>query len=448
MDEKRLNNSQAASESFNGEGEIHIKKVLGIDNSNRKRLRFGIIFFTILVLLISGTVVFNWLDGETRGAVSYRTVPVKRGNLVVTVTATGTLRPIGQVEVGVELSGTIDTVNVDCNDRVHVGQVLARLDTSEIEAKVLQAKANFELAKARLRMAEAELKFAKSKLEQYRRVRKMTGGKLPSEIEMEEARTNLEKAIANKLIAKAEISKARAELEYRETNLSKAIIRSPIDGIVLSRNIEPGQTVAASLKTPVLFVLARDLSRMELHIDIDEADIGKVKRGLKARFSVDAYPEKEFEAVVKDILLSPRTTEGVVTYETILTVKNPDLLLLPGMTATADIIVENLHNVLLVPNAAFRFNPRHTGLNKKKKNKGGGLLGFVFPRFSPPQSSTSPVESASSKKQRYVWVIKKGELTKVPVKIGVTDGVVTHIRAGKIKEGQQVVVGILKNGEK
>ncbi len=444
MDEKKFNGRQTDSGLFD---EVHIEKVLGIDSSKGKKHRIKILFVVILIFLISGMVIFSWLDRETRGSVSYRSVPVKRGNLVVTVTATGTLRPIGQVEVGVELSGTIDTVNVDCNDRVHIGQVLAKLDTSEIEAKVLQAKANFELAKARLRMAEAELKFAKSKLGQYRRVRKMTGGKLPSEIEMEEARTNLEKAIANKLIAEAEISKAKAELEYRETNLSKAIIRSPIDGIVLSRNIEPGQTVAASLKTPVLFVLAKDLTRMELHIDIDEADIGKIKRGLKAKFSVDAYPEREFEAVVKDILLSPKTTEGVVTYETILTVKNPDLLLLPGMTATADIIVENLRNVLLVPNAALRFNPRHTGFSKKKKSR-GGLLGFVFPRFSPPQSSVSLRENTSSRRQKHVWIVENGVLTKVPVKVGVTDGVVTHITAGKIKEGQQVVVGIFRNGKR
>ena len=419
-----------------------IKEILELDGS-RLNSRRKFFVFTLIGFALVGTVFYFLMGHKSNNHIQYKTAPVKKGNLVVEVTATGTLLPVGQVEVGVEISGTIDTVMVDCNDKVTKGQILAKLDTSEIEAKVLQAQANFQLALAKLRTAKAELKLAKVKLEQYIRARKLTDGKLPSEIEMEKARTNLEKAVANKLIAEAEVERAKAELDFRKTNLSKAIIRSPIDGIVLARNIEPGQTVAASLKTPVLFVIARDLLQMELHVDIDEADIGKVKKGQRAIFTVDAYPNREFKAQVKDILLSPKTTEGVVTYETILTVKNSDRLLLPGMTATTNIVVKELKNVLLVPNAALRFDPRIVKEHVSGRKR-GGLLGFMFPRFSRTTSSTNSTVNMKLHKKKCVWVLEKGSLVKVPVVIGDTNGIVTHIVEGNLSENQKVVTGLLK----
>ena len=221
---------------------------------------------------------------------------MKRGDLTVIVTATGTLQPTNKVDVGSELSGIVKSVEADYNDRVKVGQVLARLDTSKLEAQVTQSRAALDSAKAKVLQAQATVLETRSKLTQFQKVRELSNNKVPSQSELDAAEAAFERAKADEASATAAVSQAQATLEANQTDLSKSVIRSPINGVVLTRSMEPGQTVAASFTAPVLFTLAEDLTQMELHVDVDEADVGKVKEGQKAAFGVAAYPNRTFEA--------------------------------------------------------------------------------------------------------------------------------------------------------
>ena len=307
-----------------------------------------------LALLLIVVVVIR---GNKAPPVEYQTAPAIRAELLIHVTATGALEPTNKVEVGIEVSGTIATVEVDYNDRVTAGQVLARLDTAKLSAQVLQARATLESARARLLTAQARSTEAGNEFARLEQVHQLSAGKVPSQSDLDRAKATLLGARADESAAHAAISEAQARLDINETDLSKAIIRAPISGIVLDRAVDPGQTVAASLQTPVLFTLAEDLQQMELHVDVDEADVGLVAVGQQATFSVDAYTSRDFPAQITEVRFAPKTVEGVVTYETVLSVDNSDLALRPGMTATAEILVQRLTNVLQVPNAALRFTP-------------------------------------------------------------------------------------------
>ena len=298
-----------------------------------------------------------WKKGNQSTAARYKTEEVRRGDLTVIVTATGTLQPTNKVEVGSELSGIIKSVEADYNSKVKVGQVLARLDTSKLEAQVTQSRAALESAKAKVLQAQATVKETRAKLAQFQKVRELSNNKVPSQSELDAAEAAFERAKADEASATAAVSQAQATLQANETDLSKSVIRSPINGIVLTRSMEPGQTVAASFTAPVLFTLAEDLTQMELHVNVDEADVGKVQEGQEATFSVAAYPDRTFEARIIQARYGSSTTSGVVTYETVLKVDNPDLSLRPGMTATADITVKKVENAILIPSAALRFTP-------------------------------------------------------------------------------------------
>lgn len=376
---------------------------------------------------------------EKENKVSYKTEEVTRGDLTVRISATGTLQPLNQVEIGVEISGTIERVEVDYNSVVKKGQLLAKLDTSKLEAQVQQSKAELELARAKEKEAEAELLLSRTKLGQLRQAREISGGRVPSQAEMDIALANVSKAEAMLLQARSSVSKAEADLKLNQTNLSKAYIRSPLDGIVLARKIEPGQTVAASLQTPVLFTIAEDLSKMELKVDVDEADIGKVALGQQAHFTVDAYPDKKFDAKVKEIRLSPKVTQGVVTYETLLDVENPELLLKPGMTATAYIIVRHLKDVLLIPNGALRFSPPSQVAQAQRK----GILGAIMP-FRPPPQAPSITEAKKGGVQSLAYKVEGDKLIPIKVTLGETDGRRTQVKSGDLKPGDLVAVGIIQ----
>ena len=279
---------------------------------------------------------------------------MQRGNLTVVVTATGTLEPVNQVDVGSELSGIIDIVEVDYNDRVELGQVLARLDTDKLQAEVLQSQAALEAAQAKILEAQATVLETHLKSQ---RCDRLAVKKMCSQEDVDSSVAAYKRARAEEGSARAQVAEARAKLGADQTNFAKAVIHSPIDGIVLVRNVEPGQTVAATLQAPVLFTLAEDLAKMELHVDVDEADVGLVEAGQTAHFTVDAYPERTFPARITQVRFGSQTVDGVVTYETVLNVDNSDLSLRPGMTATADITVKRIENAILVPNAALRFTP-------------------------------------------------------------------------------------------
>jgi len=383
---------------------------------------------------------------ENSNSAQYKTQEVVRGNLTVVVTATGTLQPTNKVDVGSELSGILKSVQVDYNDRVKVGQVLATLDTSKLEAQVTQSKAVLESAKAKVLQAQATVMETRSKLTQFQKVRELSNNKVPSQAELDAAEAAFERAKADEASAKAAVSQAQATLEVNETDLSKSVIRSPINGVVLARSIEPGQTVAASFTAPVLFTLAEDLTKMELHVNVDEADIGKVQEGQKATFSVAGYPDRIFEARITQARFGSSTTSGVVTYETVLKVNNSDLSLRPGMTATADITVKKVENAILIPTVALRFTPPVQEEEKKEEKKSSGsLVGSLLPR--PPRSAPKQGEDVSAnKKQQRVWTLKDGQLSAIPVTIGSTDGSMTEVVAGDIKPGMALVVDTLSAG--
>jgi HlyD family secretion protein len=419
-----------------------VAQTLEIDQSSGRRK--GLKRWLIMALLVAAvvTTVVIWKRMENSNSVQYKTQEVVRGNLKVVVTATGTLQPTNKVDVGSELSGIIKSVEVDYNDRVKVGQILARLDTSKLEAQVTQSKAALESAKAKVLQAQATVMETRSKLAQLQRVRELSNSKVPSQSELDAAEAALERAKADEASAKAAVSQAQATLEANETDLSKTVIRSPINGIVLTRSMEPGQTVAASFQAPVLFTLAEDLTQMELHVNVDEADIGKVREGQKATFSVSAYPNRTFEARITQARFGSSTTSGVVTYETVLKVNNSDLSLRPGMTATADITVKKVENAILVPSTALRFTPPV----QEEKKPSAGLVGSLLPR--PPSSASKQGEDATAnKKQQRVWTLKDGQLSAIPVTIGSTDGSMTEVVTGDVKPGMALVVDTISVGK-
>lgn len=353
-----------------------------------------------------------------------------------TVTATGTLEPVNQVDVGSEISGTIEKVNVDFNDQVSQGQILAVLDTDQLQARVNQAAASLELAKAKVEEAMATVRENKQK---NARQLALAARGLCSQEDCDAAQAAFDRAQASLSSAKAQVVQAQASLETEKTTLRKATIYSPISGIDLKRNVEPGQTVAASLQTPVLFTLAEDLTQMELQVDVDEADVGQVKQGQDAVFTVDAYPNKQFPAKITEVHLAPQKVEGVVTYKTVLRVDNSDLLLRPAMTATADITVNKVQNVLLIPNAVLRFSP--PAKQENTSSESDSLLSKIMPH--PPRRTSKQAKESSVIKQQKVWTLHDGELVDVPVTIGATDGSFTEIVAGDIQPGMLVVVDIV-----
>lgn len=406
----------------------NINQILGIGQGpgSHRRLRWLLIGLVLLTVLV---FVYLFLTADTEQTFRFQTQEVQRGDLTVTVTATGTVEPVNQVDVGSELSGTIDAVLVDFNDRVQRDQVLARMDTDRLEAQVIEARASLASAKARLEESQATVLETRLR---YQRCEKLADRQLCSQEELSTLQAAQARARAAEASARAQVAVAQASLEVNETNLARAEIRSPIDGLVLQRQIEPGQTVAASLQAPVLFTLAEDLAHMELHVAVDEADVGKIAEGQSAQFTVDAYPERYFPASITQVRFAPQAVEGVVTYETVLSVDNSDLSLRPGMTATAVITVQQLQDVVLVPNAALRFTPPTTGV---AQTGGGGIFGSMFRR--PSSQRRRPDASNTS---RMVWILSEGQPRAVAVKTGASDGQFTELQSGEIKPGQQVIV--------
>lgn len=385
------------------------------------------------IALLAGVAIwFTLARRENGNAPTYRTEAAARGNLVVTVSATGTLQPINQVDVGSELSGRIESVYVDDNDRVKKDQVIARLDVTQLTEQVAKSRASLAAAEANVKQMQATVQEARAALARYRQVAELSGGKVPSRAEMDGAEAALARAIANEAAAQAQVRLSAAALKVDETNLGKASIRSPIDGVVLARKVEPGQTVAASLQAPVLFTLAENLAQMELEVDVDEADVGQVSDGQSATFNVDAYPDRKYPARIKRVSYGSTTKENVVTYTTVLQVNNDDLTLRPGMTATADITTASRSDVLLVPNAALRYQPPAAA-----SGSGGGIVSSLMPR--PPGTNVKQVRSTEKTNARRVWVLRNAEPSPVQVTVGASNGRYTEITGGELKAGDPVI---------
>lgn len=410
-----------------------LQRTLGLDESANGRRRVRVWLVGAFLLALAGLAI-TFLVGGDDEAVRFRTTDAQTGDLTVTVTATGQLKPVNQVDVGTEVSGTIESVVVDYNDRVSAGQVLARLDTAKLEAQVLQSKA--ALASARARVNEMQATVVETRLKSDR-CKRLAENSLCSREDLDTAQAAHLRAQAQEADARAKVAEAAAKLSLDETNLEKAVIRAPIDAIVLERQVEPGQTVAASLQTPVLFTLAEDLRQMELHVDVDEADVGQVREGQAATFSVDAYARRSFPARITQVRFAPRTVEGVVTYETLLSVDNADLSLRPGMTATADITVKTVEGALLVPNTALRFTPPATVA--RAPQNGGGLFSRLLIRRPAKKAETLSGKPAAGSRQQ-VWVLRDGRPVAVPVTVGVSDSRQTEILDGELAAGMPVIV--------
>ncbi len=390
------------------------------------RRRRGRWLWLVLVAL-TGLALAAW-SLRSPAVLHYDTAGVQRGDLEVTVVATGAVQPTIQVEISSELSGTLAAVTADYNQQVRAGEVLARLDDTKLRAQVLNAEAQLSASRARLASAEAtvmETEDARNSAEALDRRGLNTRSVIIA------ARASHDRALAAVGIAKADVTLAEANLASARADLDKAEIRSPIDGIVLDRAAEQGQIVAASLNAPVLFTLAGDLRRMELRVSVDEADIGRVERGQSAWFTVDAWPGRRFEAVIASLRYAPDATESdVVTYTAVLSVDNEQLLLRPGMTATATIIVAREEGQLLVPMAALRYAPPVAAGDDRG---GGGLMGLIMPR--PPGQARMGSGDGSG-----VWVLRDGQPLRLRATPGATDGTRIVLQSAELKEGDLVIL--------
>jgi HlyD family secretion protein len=395
-----------------------------------------------LVLLLIALYFFR--GGEA--GPQYITEAVVERSLDIEVTATGNLRPTNQVDVGSEVSGRIDRITVDVNDRVSRGQVLAQINTDVIEDQIRQAQANVNSARAQVAQAGATLDVDSAQLARLQEVYRLSDGKVPSRTELEAADAAVKRGRAAVASARAGVAAAQAQLSSAITNRDRAVIRSPVSGVVLARQVEPGQTVAASFNTPTLFVIAEDLSQMQLRVSIDEADVGQVSAGQKASFTVDAYPGRRFPATVERVALASNNTatstqqqqqgqqgNTVIIYEARLTVDNAGGLRRPGMTATANIATESTGKRMLVPNGALRFEP------EVEEEAGGVQMGGED--FGLEREEVRATIGRGSRQT--VYVLKDdGELEEIEVITGQSDGRFTVVTSDELKPGMKVVTSV------
>lgn len=387
----------------------------------------------------------------------YLTAPAKLGRISLVVTAAGNLAPTNQVVIGSELSGTVLEVDVDTNDTVKKGQQLAKLDTSKLDQQTARSRAALLAARARVSQAKATLEEARAAFARQEELHKLSGGKTPSQAMMETSRATVSRAEADLESAEAAVVGAEAEVGAFERDLAKSIIRSPVDGMVLARSVEVGQTVAASFTAPTLFTIAEDLRKMELVVSVTEADIGRVAPGQTATFSVDAWPGRSYTAKVKKVAFgaantgtgnngqgggnNQAATTGVVTYSTELEVANDDLTLRPGMTATVDISILERDNILVVPNSALRFDPVAAAAIGKPDDSKRTLVQSLSPG-GRRWRGTPPPRTGSTGTEPRVWVLKDGEPAEVRVTPGITDGQITEITGGDLTADTAVIVSV------
>ena len=373
-----------------------------------KKILIGI----IILIIIAAGVFALFRDKEPE--IKFRTVNVSKGDIREIVTASGTVNAVTTVLVGTQVSGTIKHIYVDFNSQVKRDQLIARIDPAIFEAQVEQARANLLSARANLEKADAALVDAKRTFD---RTKELYQRNLIARSELDTAETNHETSKAQVEVAKAQIVQTEAALKLAETNLKYTRIVSPVDGIVVSRNVDVGQTVAASFQTPTLFTIAQDLTKMQINTNVDEADIGKIKMGQPVEFNVDAYPEIIFNGKVWQIRIAPITVQNVVTYDVVIKMDNPELKLKPGMTANVSILTAVKKDILKIPNAAMRFRPS----DKNKMN--------------------------AQQKGFGVWQMVNGELRRIPVSTGISDGSFTEVISGDIREGQEIIIESLNESK-
>jgi len=423
--------------------------------NNKKKKYIIPIVILFIVASIGGVLVYRFI-GQKGSNQKFRTMKVERGEITSIVTATGTINPVITVLVGSQVSGTIKALYADFNSRVKEGEVIAQIDPAIFEAQVEQAKANVAIALANLSNAKANLQNIqanlvkaevavsdmKKTLDRNMQLMKMNA---IAQAALDTAQANYDSAVAQREatkaqleVAKSQIESANAQIEHSkaalklaETNLRYTTIRSPVNGIVISRNVDVGQTVAASLQAPTLFTIAKDLTQMQVDTNFSEADIGRIEKEQEATFTIDAYPERTFRGRVSEIRNAPLTVQNVVTYDVVIQVDNKDLKLKPGMTANVTILVAHREGVLKIPNAALRFRPefaKREGAWSKKKEE------------SPLAGRTSLTEANQGKPSR-VWVLSpEGKPFLISVVLGITDGSFSEVVSGDLKEGMELIV--------
>jgi HlyD family secretion protein len=379
-------------------------------------VRKWIVRVVLVLVVVAGVVgVAAYVRGRRDNGVQYETARVVTGELVATVEATGTLSPRRTVDVGPEISGRVRDVMVDVNETVHVGTVLAEIDTTQIDAQIAEARAQLQQAQANARLAQTQLDASRVALG---RIQQLHGRQLASDQDRDTAQANVAQGEAQVAAAHATTAIARAALDRAQTDLRRARIVSPIEGVVLTRNVEPGMPVAATFSAPVWFTIAEDLGQLELRVDIDEADVGRVREGLAATFTVDAHQDQTFTATIGRLHFASHMVSTVVSYEAELDVDNTAGLLRPGMTATATIVTDRRPADLLAPNAALRFAPP------------------VDLRFGGAQRQQDVPEGP------HVWLLRNGTPTPLAVETRGTDGRNTAIHAEGIAEGTEVITGL------
>jgi HlyD family secretion protein len=368
---------------------------------------------SIILVVAIGIVAFIALRNKENG-VKFKTAKITRGDIQAVVTATGTVNPVISVQVGTQVSGRIQYLYVDFNSPVKKGELIAQIDPAIFDAQFQQAKANVLNARANVMKAETSLLDAKRI---FNRNKELLAEKVVSQSDFDTAETNRDAAEAQLSAAKAQVALSEAALKYAETNLFYTKIISPVDGIIISRNVDVGQTVAASFQTPTLFLIAQDLTKMQIDTNVSEADIGRVRVGEAVEFAVDAYPDVVFKGTVSQVRNAPITLQNVVTYDVLINVENKDLRLKPGMTANVSIIVATQSGILRIPNAALRFRPADQKMSTTEQ-KGPG-----------------------------VWIVENEKPKQIKVKTGISDGNNTELVQGELKEGQDVIIESIAKGK-
>jgi HlyD family secretion protein len=416
-----------------------LHQTLGIATEKSKWIRRA--YWIVPVILLVGIAVILGVHHKSAAAKStqqFRTEEARVGDLTVTVIATGQLKPTHTVDVGSQVSGITDSVLVDYNDHVKAGQVLAKINTEKLDAQVLQDKASLQSARARVNDAKVTVAETEAEYKRMLDTRQRSKLQIVSQHDVDTAKAAYDRAVVAITTTEAAVTQAEANLKIDETNVNFAIIKSPVDGIVLSRSIEPGQTIAASFSVTTLFEIAEDLRKMILQVNIDEADIGKVKAGQHVLFTVDAYPGRQFPGTITIIRYSSTTTNNVVTYLAEISVDNDELLLRPGMTATATITVQSVPNALLVSNHALRFLPSASDSGSSSRS---------FLPGPPGRDQNAKTESSAALNNPRVWVVRDGRPSPISVVVGASDGKLTEIRPGQVTPGMQLIVEALKEGK-
>jgi HlyD family secretion protein len=399
------------------------------------------IFITPVVLLAvagSGYSYWRWNNGPQE--TPYVTAPAQRGNITQVVSSTGTLQAVVTVQVGSQISGTIEKLFANFNSKVKSGEVVAELNQEKFKAAVDQAKANHGAAQSNLAKARVSVEDTRRTLERARELKKRD---LLAQSELDAAQTAHDAALAQLEVNKAQVAQAHAALNQANVDLNNTVIRSPVDGIVISRNVDVGQTVAASLSAPTLFTIANDLAKMEVHTNVDEADVGNVWEGQEVTFTVDAFPARRFRGKVYQVRNAPVNVQGVVTYNAVARIDNKDLILKPGMTANVRFLVSQKENVIIIPNMAMRFRP------PDQKDEAQELLRRERSRVAAPVGMRRTSRSgglggggARGNRRAIIYVLKDGKAQPIEVQVGITDGTQSEVLGGGLNENDPVVIGI------